>query len=49
MKMEKLLEIQINVNKPLHSLEKVLDIYNANDVIKIGDVTKNVARRSLAP
>ena len=33
----------------LNILVKVLDINDANDVIKTGDVTKNVARRSLAP
>ena len=40
---------KLTVNKLLNILVKVLDIYDANDVIKIGDVTKNVARRSLAP
>ena len=33
------------VNRLLNSL----DINGANDVIKTGDVTKNVARRSLVP
>ena len=33
----------------LNILVKVLDINEANEVIKTGDVTKNVARRSLEP
>ena len=36
------------VNRLLNSLIKVLDINDANDIINTGDVTKNVARRSLA-
>ena len=43
---EKLLEVQINSIKLLNSLVKVLDI---NDVMKTGDVTKNVAQHSLVP
>ena len=50
MNLEKLLEIQINIiNKLLNSLVNVLDINDANDVIKTGDIIKNVARGSLAP
>ena len=37
------------VNMLLNSLVNVLDINDNNDVIKIDDVTKNVACRSLAP
>ena len=37
------------VNRLLNILVKGLDINDANDVIKTGDVTKNVAQRSLAP
>ena len=48
MNVEKLLDIQI-VNRLLNSLVKVLEIIDANDVIKTGDITKNVARLSLAP
>ena len=40
---------KLTVNRLLNILVKVLDINDANDVIKTGDVTKNVARRSLAP
>ena len=40
---------KLTVNKQLNILVKGLDINDANDVIKTGDVTKNVARRSLAP
>ena len=40
---------KLTVNMLLNILVKVLDINDANDVIKTGDVTKNVARRSLVP
>ena len=40
---------KLTVNRLLNILVKVLDMNDANDVIKTGDVTKNVARRSLAP
>ena len=36
-------------NRLLNSLVNVLDINGANDVMKTGDVTKNVARPSLEP
>ena len=41
--------LKLTVNRLLNILVKVLDINDANYVIKTGDVTKNVARRSLAP
>ena len=37
------------VNRLLNSSVKVLDINDANDVMKTGDVTKKVARHSLVP
>ena len=36
---------KLTVNRLLNILVKVLDINDANDVIKIGDVTKNVLWR----
>ena len=40
---------KLTVTMLLNILVKVLDINDANDVIKTGEVTKKVARRSLAP
>ena len=40
---------KLTVNMLLNILVEVLDINDANDVIKNDDVTKNVARCSLAP
>ena len=40
---------KLTVNMLLNILIKFSPINDANDVIKTGDVTKNVARRSLAP
>ena len=40
---------KLTINRLPNILVKVLDINDANDVIKTGDVTKDVVRRSLVP
>ena len=40
---------KLTVNMLLNILVNILDINDANDVIKTGDVTKNIALCSLAP
>ena len=39
----------IIVNELLNSLVNVLDINDANDIMKTGNITQYIAQRSLAP